>query len=936
MKKRYLLSVIFLFAACFNIVRAQMVGTQEFLQGKYVEIGLSNNGAFGACPTFPAGYHYHCPGCTNGFQMGYDWGHDGWATGTPTAMGDYTEPGTPFEGWEVQVNGVRSQAMQGDASTFSLNCPGIFVGGTLTGTNTGYSNTGGRAIGTWTGTCAGLQITQQTRVDTLASWVVVTTKFINPTLATVNNVYYLRSTDPDNDESWPGGAFSTTNTIMFQNNTAQHKVLVRALGGAYPAAADYLGLGTKDCRAKCFSYSGWPMSMANDLANIWNGTLGGAIYNVGTSHTNQDNGIGLVYKLGNIPAGDSAILSYAYIFNNDNGLDSAFPDPQIVVNGIPMPVVAPPNPNRDTIDFCGTAFNQAIVNILNASDKNWSWSHWTWTSSTGLASTTGVTNTINLAVLPPIITYTITGSDSAMGMTSCLNKVFYLTIKSCNNISINHPCVGDSLIIKSTGDSTAATYTWYGPNSWTTVAGTGQYLIRPVSSWADTGIYRVIKIKAGVPDTSFAYASLNPLPTITGSRLLCLGSTSLLSSNVPGSTWTSGNTGVATVGAATGLVSSVDTGTSVITCTTPSGCKATTIVTVFVLPAIPPRTLCQGDTVQLHGSVTGGSWISVNNSVATINSSGEVLGTSGGTSQISYIAGGCHVETTVNVNPTSPISGTDEICQYFTTTFSDVLPGGTWTSGNTAVATVNSTTGVIYGVTGGVATIFYTLPTGCRMAKPVTVHAKPIPPVVADVSVCQHTVAVPVSATPSTGGTLTWYGPGVTSGYALPPVASTDSPPRIWLLRNPNIYLRLHQRQRGNKCYHQTAAAYAWYRRYHALYAAAYSYTTAYCNGLARRILQLVQFTNCRNAAGRCTNTANRQCRQYYILCKPNLEWLRRSTCSAGSKSYLQAKLYHHRSRQSMPRRFTELRLQRSYAHQPALYMDAACRCSTHKWYRHI
>ncbi len=56
------------------------------------------------------------------------------------------------------------------------------------------------------------------------------------------------------------------------------------------------------------------------------------------------------------------------------------------------------------------------------------------------------------------------------------------------------------------------------------------------------------------------------------------------------------------------------------------------------------------------------------------------------------------------------LGGADTICAGATTTMTSAnLSGGVWTSSNPGIATVNSTTGEVTGVSGGVATISYTL-----------------------------------------------------------------------------------------------------------------------------------------------------------------------------------------------------------------------------------
>jgi gliding motility-associated-like protein len=519
--KRHLLHFLYLGVLLFSAgkVSGQLVGTNCYVQGRYLDIGMTPNASFGACNAqgpIPPTYHVHAfagaPPTGSNLAETYDYGHDGWTVGAPVFMGDYTYPGSPFEGWAIQVGASRAQAFQ----SCTIITTGTAGGGTLAGSHTGYSNFAGRATGTWTGTYTGggatLAIRQETRVDTLASAVVVTTVLRNTGAAATAPVYYQRTCDPDNDQTWPGGGFFTFNTIIHQNEDARHRVLVASRGNT--GANSYMSLGTKDCRARCCIYDSWPMSSATDLATVWNGTNPGSTHNLGGTRDN-DIAISLVYNLGSIPSGDSTILSYAYIFNGNLGIDSAFPDPQIRINGVPKLSWAPPQPNYDTFIACESGLTSIPVDILNATDKGWSWSRWTWAPSTGLATTTGVTNTITFAGLPPVITYTITGTDSATGMYSCHNKTFYLTIISCNGATANNPCVGDTLFLNAPGDSLGATYQWYGPAPSTTVFATTQaYSIFP-ATLAHSGTYSVIKTVMGIPDTSDVTVTVYDLPRTT-------------------------------------------------------------------------------------------------------------------------------------------------------------------------------------------------------------------------------------------------------------------------------------------------------------------------------------------------------------------------------------------------------------------------------------
>ena len=78
---------------------AQIVSGEVFLQGDFVEVGISACGSFGTENSPPAGYHP----TENGMGFVADAGMDGWNTGTPIYCGDYFLPGSPIEGFGLQI-----------------------------------------------------------------------------------------------------------------------------------------------------------------------------------------------------------------------------------------------------------------------------------------------------------------------------------------------------------------------------------------------------------------------------------------------------------------------------------------------------------------------------------------------------------------------------------------------------------------------------------------------------------------------------------------------------------------------------------------------------------------------------------------------------------------------------------------------------------------
>jgi hypothetical protein len=361
---------------------AQIVSCNAFLQGQYVEIGISPSGSYGSSVAAPSGYHPHgvvsgssynpCTG-TTGSSLGFvcDPAMDGWTVGTPAYMGDYFLPGTPFEGWSIQVDtGGRRDAW----NTLSTG----FTGG-LTGSNISYSSAGGSSTSTWQGNVDSVTITQTTTLDTSALYFIVNITFTNTGHLPRNNVYYYRSVDPDNDETWPGGSFVTNNTVEHQ---ALDTTVVSATGTS--SSAPYLALGTVDTNAECFIYNSWSPPTSTSIASMYNHTATGGYFYSGNH--NGDIAIGLAFRIAHLATVDSAsdstyrttsfptrhpansaTIHYFYAFSHA-AVDSAITylnrtPPRLGVNNLnDEPEVAVyPNPATSTIRVSGLKLSDELT-----------------------------------------------------------------------------------------------------------------------------------------------------------------------------------------------------------------------------------------------------------------------------------------------------------------------------------------------------------------------------------------------------------------------------------------------------------------------------------------------------------------------------------------------------------------------------------------------
>jgi hypothetical protein len=355
-----------------------------------------------------------------------------------------------------------------------------------------------------------------------------------------------------------------------------------------------------------------------------------------------------------------------------------------------------------------------------------------WTSvSTGVATVNSTGLVTGVAAGTSVIRYTVTNGNG------CIDSVS--TTVTVNALPVIAAITGGTTICvaKTTqlADATASGVWTSVSTGVATVNTTG--LITGVS--AGTSIIRYTVTNAnGCVDSVSTTVTVNALPVIaaiTGGTTICVAKTTQLADATASGVWKSVSTGVATVNA-TGLVTGVSAGTSIIryTVTNANGCidSVSSTVTVNALPVIAAITgttsVCASSTTQLADATASGVWTSTNTSVATVNTTGLVSGISAGTSIIRYTVtnvNGCvdSVSTTVTVNAlpiVSPITGNTITAVTDVITLANATSGGVWSSGNTAIATINASTGVVTGVMTGTVTISYTVTNGSGCVTTVT------------------------------------------------------------------------------------------------------------------------------------------------------------------------------------------------------------------------
>ncbi len=336
-----------------------------------------------------------------------------------------------------------------------------------------------------------------------------------------------------------------------------------------------------------------------------------------------------------------------------------------------------------------------------------------------------------------VISYTVTNLNGCSSSDTTTVKIYaFPTVNPITGITT--VCALDSTQLASTTGSGV----WSsGSTGVATISASG--MVKGISAGPSIISYTVTQNNCATTVTSTI--TVNPLPIvnpITGVTNVCVGSTTQLANGTGGGVWSSATPAVATIDT-NGLVTGLSTGTSLIKYkVTLLGCSTSSTATVntFSMPSVNPitgvLTVCVGDSTQLSNVTNGGVWSSNSTSKATISSNGWVKGIAAGKSVITYAVTvhGCTTTSTDTMTviglPIVPaLTGVAALCVNATTTFIDGVAGGNWTSSNTSVASINSSSGLATGLTSGSTTISYKVTqSGCSntVTKALTVNDLPV------------------------------------------------------------------------------------------------------------------------------------------------------------------------------------------------------------------
>lgn len=294
MKKIIIYSSIFIFLLVSQLAEAQIIGQDAFLKSDHLELGLGRDGAFGTSTLPPPGYHERSGYGSLGFVADPD--EDGWEVGTPDYCGDFFIPGSPVENLCLSIG----------ANNYVNN----YLSGyqQIPGSLSNYVNTAEVVSVDWTGSVAGIEVMQKVELPQDNNYIIINCVLTNTSDAPIDDIYFSRNVDPDNEVDLPGGSFATINTIIANPDGTSDQALVTAEGEAYGCT---VALGAVSPIAKAV-YGGFENIDAE------------ALYNdpffeseVGMSFT-DDIAIALSFNVGTLAAGESILLTYGYLLDPDD------------------------------------------------------------------------------------------------------------------------------------------------------------------------------------------------------------------------------------------------------------------------------------------------------------------------------------------------------------------------------------------------------------------------------------------------------------------------------------------------------------------------------------------------------------------------------------------------------------------------------------------
>ncbi|MDP4213436.1 MAG: Ig-like domain-containing protein [Bacteroidota bacterium] len=441
----------------------------------------------------------------------------------------------------------------------------------------------------------------------------------------------------------PGGVWTSDNTSVatvdasgivtgISSGTSVITYTVTNGGGCSAAATQTV---TVNALPSVAAITGTATLCSGTTTTLADATAGG-VWSSGTTSVATVDASGVVTP---VSAGSSVIT---YTVTNGSGCSNAVTQ-TVTVNA--LPTVA-------AITGTATVCAGSTTTLTDATAGG------VWSSSNSNAATVDASGLVTgVADGNADITYTVTNGN---GCSSAVTQTV-----TVNALPVVSPVTGTATVCSglttALSDATAGGV-WFSSNTLAaTVDENG--LVTGVAAGTANITYTITN-GSGCTNVSTLAVTVNDPPVldaITGNATLCAGTTSTLSNTTQGGVWSSATSSVASIDAS-GVVTGVSEGTSVITYTVTngSGCSNSVIqtVTVNAQPVVAAITsngtdISLGYTRALSDATAGGVWSSSDAGMVSVDDNGVATGSGLGTATISYTVSngsGCSASATITLN----------------------------------------------------------------------------------------------------------------------------------------------------------------------------------------------------------------------------------------------------------------------------------------------
>ena len=268
---------------------AQMVGGNAYMIGDYIEVGIDEYGHEGT--TNLPGSHSR-GGVVTGSYFGFvsNAQMDGWVN----YDGDFFTPGNPENGFGFDIEGAEYSNNAGSGFVPMHEIPGFIMD---------YWETSDSVRVVWVGQVVDfIEVTIVYEMQKNLLYYTTTVAVENIWGSAIDDIYYYRNLDPDNNQSI-GWGYETTNTIVSQSGMSDDSVIVKAVQSEAWENMVILEAYGPDWRCTTGGFAN------RDGSALWDGT---GFTTAEDSVLVADKAISLVYKIGTLLPGKSAAEVFSF------------------------------------------------------------------------------------------------------------------------------------------------------------------------------------------------------------------------------------------------------------------------------------------------------------------------------------------------------------------------------------------------------------------------------------------------------------------------------------------------------------------------------------------------------------------------------------------------------------------------------------------------